>query len=385
MILKRPALQTLALALATLTASFLVLDRWVVTKLGPLSFGRVWHLYINYFDFGFVRRGLVGTLFKMSHLSSLFDNEYFFAIFVQHVFVAVLVALIAVVFLRSKTQIDPLFKAVVFLSPTFILQIAYTTGSLDIFIVIVALLNIFYVRNIVLFSALLMTGVMVHELFLFTIPAQLTAWYIRRDLDVVRDFRSVLKTFALPLAAVVGAMVVIALFGKTDMPQTQFEATMAGIIPHAAHKMALWSGYFEVGSSIDDNSRPIGFILWKLLTNLVYIAIPVAYLLAVTFVLSRLESNIVRRTLLVLSALIPPLTYLVATDFFRWIGLGANMALFLLLFYVVTRGATVKRGWLVFLLSFSILAPFGGAVIGNPFPAHKFILNKLMSKPVTDD
>ena len=41
--------------------SFAVLNRWVFTDLGFLSYGRLWQLNISYTDFGFFRRGLMGT------------------------------------------------------------------------------------------------------------------------------------------------------------------------------------------------------------------------------------------------------------------------------------------------------------------------------------
>jgi hypothetical protein len=378
MTLKRPALETLALATLSCLASFLILDRWTVTKLGPLSFGRVWQLYINYFDFGFVRRGLVGTIVHSTHLSSLFANEYYFAIFVQHVAIFALAALTAVYFLRSKTESGALFKAVVFLSPTFILQCSYTTGSLDVFVLSIVILNILFVRNVILFSVLLALGIFVHELFAFTIPAQLAAFYIRNDLDLFSRFADTLKRLALPVAATAAAILVIVLFGQTHMPRGQYEAMMAAMIPHAVGKMDLWSGYFEVGSSVDDNSRSALFLGRHLLDNLIYVIIPAAYVALLVFVLSRREADVFRRVLLVAGAAAPLVAYLVASDFFRWLGLSGNLALLLLVYYVHERGATVRRGWLVALLCFSVLAPFGGAVIQNPFPAHKFILNRFL-------
>ena len=162
MTLSRNAQVTLALAFAALVAAFLILDRWIVTDLGLRSFGRIWAFYVNYPDFGFVRRGLVGTVLQATQLSDLFANAYHFAIAVQHAALVALVALTAAYFLRSKYDHGALFKAVVFLSPAFILQVAYTTGSLDIFVLIVAFLNIVMVRNVLWFSALIFVGPLIH-------------------------------------------------------------------------------------------------------------------------------------------------------------------------------------------------------------------------------
>ena len=380
MTLKRPALETLALSAFTVLTSFLILDRWCVTALGPLSFGRVWQLYINYFDFGFVRRGLVGTILQATHLSGLFGDEYYFAIFVQHLAILAFVGLVALHFLRSKTEHSLLFKAVIFLSPTFILQVAYTTGSLDVFVLMIAVINIVFVRKVWLFSALLALGIFVHELFLFTIPAQLVALYLRNDGDAFKRFGATARLLALPILATLAALAVVALFGKTGVPREAFEAKMAGLIPHAAHKIDLWSGYFEVGSDVDDNARPLGRLARHLYGHLLYILVPLGYLATLTVVLVRREPRTFERLLLVAATLLPLFAYLVASDFFRWVGLSANLAILLLLYYSETPAAPVRRAWLWVLLAYSLLAPFGGAVIDNPFPAHKFILNHFRSK-----
>lgn len=381
MTLKRPALETLALAALSCLASFLVLDRWVVTKLGPLSFGRVWQFYISYADFGFVRRGLVGTIMQATHLSSLFSNEYYFAITVQHLAIFALTALMATHFLRSKVDPGLLFKAVVFLSPTFILQCSYTTGSLDVFILAIVILNILFVRNTVLFSLLLALGVFVHELFAFTIPAQMAAYYIRNDLDGISRFRDTAKALALPVVASAAAMLIILLFGQTHVPRAEFEAVMAAKIPHAVQKMDLWSGYFEVGSDVSENGHSIGYLLRRLGRGFVYIVVPLSYLFTLLFVLGRGETRTLNRWMLILTAILPVFVYLVATDFFRWVGFAADLALLFLVFYSADQGMKIRKRWLLVLLSFSLLAPFGGAVLENPFPAHKFILTHFWPRP----
>lgn len=39
-----------------------VMNRWIFTDIGLLSIGRIWQLFIDWQDYGIVRRGLVGTL-----------------------------------------------------------------------------------------------------------------------------------------------------------------------------------------------------------------------------------------------------------------------------------------------------------------------------------
>ena len=55
--------------------SFAVLNRWIVTDLGIHSYGRIWQLYVSYSDFGFFRRGLIGTFLSDTGLNQLIENE----------------------------------------------------------------------------------------------------------------------------------------------------------------------------------------------------------------------------------------------------------------------------------------------------------------------
>lgn len=377
MTLSRNTQATLLLALASTAAAFLILDRWIVTELGVRSFGRVWAFYVNYPEFGFVRRGLVGTLLQATPFPDLFSNAYHFAITVQHLALAVLIGLTTAYFLRAKHDHGWLFKAAVFLSPAFILQVAYTTGSLDVFILIIAFLNIVFVRNVFVFSTLLLVGPLIHEIFLFTVPAQFTAYAIRHDLDLRTPLPRMAKLLALPLVAVAVPTAMVALFGATTMPQAPYEAAMAKLIPHAVGQMDLWSGYFEVGSTIDQNTRSLGFLGEHLLRHMGYWALPMTYAALLFGLVLRNEDRWLYRLLIAGSALAPLVIYLIATDIYRWIGLSATMSLLLLLFYGSCQQLKLGRAPLVLLLAFSICAPFGGPVIQSPFPIHTFLLKKL--------
>lgn len=374
----RGRLETLVLAAISLAAAIFVLDRWLVTGLDPLAYGRIWQLFINYPEFGFTRRALIGTLLHLTGLRALFPNEYHFAIFAQHLGIIALVAVTATYFLRSRTEHSLLFKAVVFLSPTFILQAAYTTGSLDVFVLTLVAANVLLVRNMVVFSLLLAVGVFIHELFLFTVPAQLLAFHMRRELDVFARPAEAARMLALPIATVVVSMLVIRIAGESQLPRARYEGMMETLIPHAAHKIDLWSGYFEVSSSVGDNSRSASYLLRHLAAKLGYIFIPVAYVAVLAATLVRQERAPIWKLALLVAVVAPIFVYLVATDFYRWVGLAANMAILLLITYVDQRNARVGAGWLWALMCFSLLAPFGGAAIENPFPAHKFLLNKVL-------
>ncbi len=77
-------------------------------------------------------------------------------------------------------------------------------------------------------------------------------------------------------------------------------------------------------------------------------------------------------------AVVSPLfAALVATDYYRWVAMSANMAILLTLVVVVQTGKTDSR-WNAPLLLYCVLAPFGGAAIDRPFPMHQFIIERLL-------
>src|SRR5687768_16881641 len=104
-VVARSGNSTLVLTLLAILYSFVCLERWLVTDLGLLSFGRVWHLYVSYIDFGFVRRALLGTVLSLTRINSLFGNEYIFGLFSHHLLIVVLTCLVAVYIVRY-TNVD---------------------------------------------------------------------------------------------------------------------------------------------------------------------------------------------------------------------------------------------------------------------------------------
>jgi hypothetical protein len=214
-------------------------------------------------------------------------------------------------------------------------------------------------------------------LFVFTVPAQFTALLIRKDCDPLAEFGRAMRLLAAPIAAVAVAVLAVALFGPTDLPRAEYEAAMAKLIPHAVGQVDLWSGYFEVGSSVHENSRTLSFLLSQLLKHSIFLLIPVAYAGFALLLLLRNEQRPVFRLLLIASSVTPLLVYVVATDLYRWVGMSANVSLLLVMTYGALRPLKLERTLLVVLLVFSLFAPFGGAVIDNPLPMHKFVMKEL--------
>lgn len=365
--------QIAAIFIFSVLASFFILNRWVLTDTGLLSFGRVWQFYISYEDFGFVKRALIGTVFSVTGVNSILQNEYYFALLVQHFAIFVFAAILFSYIIKRRINDIP-FIATLALSPALIVQSGYTTGSLDIFILILVSINILFCRILPIFCAILAVGVLTHELFVFTIPAQLVAYYfhLRKQGDA-RLFVPAVSTMAstlVPIILIVG-------YGASNLPKDTFDSIIESKIPLAAGQHRLWSGYYETSST---TSSYIIDAIVKLAADVAigaaFLIIPLIYTILVWLRLLSVPMLTSDKVLLSIAIVFPLLTSFLATDLYRWIGMSAGLGLMLTLSFI-GKGAAPKSGFTYALLPFSLLAPFGAAQIDRPFPLHQFVLEGL--------
>lgn len=355
-------------ALATV-AALIVLNRWAVTDLGVASYGRVWQLQISYLDFGFIRRGLVGTLLGLSGLNAVFANEYHSALLVHHLGIVALVGLVASFCLVNRIH-DLVVIVGVALSPALIIQSAYTTGCLDLFVILLAALNILYVRNQLLFALVLVTGILTHELFLFTIPAQFLAFTIGKG-ALHGGWK--ISRLALPVAVALATLALILLWGKINIDRAAFESVMFRKMPHAAHQHPLWSGFYELSATPEQNASGSGnLMLGQLRSYWPYMVPSLLYCLLVSARAALLVETFAVR----LAASVATLVCFIATDFYRWISLSADLGLLLTLLLIKEQGKRPDRFLSYAVAAFCLLAPFGAYPIDRPFPMHQLVLER---------
>lgn len=363
------------LFLAASLIAFAVLNRWLVTDIGLLSYGRIWQLYASYSDFGFVRRAFVGTILTESGINSLFKNEYHFAIAAHHIAIAILASMIAYYCISRKIT-DSAFLASVAFSPALIIHSGYSTGSLDVFVVIFAAINILFVRNLAIFTIVMVSGVLTHELFIFTVPAQFFAILMRSG--KARNSYPV-KLLFVPAFAFTAATIAVVFFGTVDMPRETVEQIMRQKIPIAEGRHGLWSGYFEIASTAEQNATSsLQNLATALRTDFIWLVIPLTYIALLIARLWSYSERSIETAFMTIAVLAPLLTALVATDYYRWIAMSANMGILLALVYATQAGRSSSR-WNIPLFVLCLLAPFGGAAIDRPFPVHQFIIERFMN------
>lgn len=351
------------------------LNRWIVTDLGLQSFGRLWQYYVSYFDFGFVRRAFIGTILNETGLNDYLKNPYVFGFIFYAINILILSLIILFYCLRNNVFPSWHGYAVIFFSPVFIWQSGYLTGAQDIYLLILAGVCTLYVTSWAFLTVFSVLGILTHELFAFMFPATALIVYFKRvgatNVDV-KEISWMLTSSILVLSA----FFLVVFFG-VDVERGQFERLMAERLGIAAHQHPFWSGYVELFSTPKENITRFN-ALGKVINNFHYAVIPIAYASILAFAVSLyIKVKLWERFLVLLVLTFPMFVTFVAADFYRWVGMSANMSLLAILVFYNEHLLVIPKKIFLLILSFSMLAPFGAAEIERPFPAHQMVLEKV--------
>jgi hypothetical protein len=366
-----------AVAAASLFVTLIFVNRWFITDLGVLSFGRVWQYFVSYADFGFARRELWGTVLSLTGINRLFANAYYFsyAFYILEIFA--FVGGIWFFLLRRADKRSVWFYFALFFSPVLVLQSGYLTGTQDLQLLLIAMILTLYVKSPITFAVGCCAGVLTHELFVFLLPFLFLAYYFKTSPTV--SIRGLFTSQVVVPATVVVFVILITVFGgRLDVPESRYDQVMAQKMPAAAGNHSLWSGYTEVAWSIERNAGTANGTLEAIAENKGYVIVPVAYTMLVAVIavgFTAVGSGWFRGALFI-SILFPMLTVFVATDVYRWIGMSGNLAWLLILAAMGQSRYSAPRWCFMALALFVVVAPFGAAEIARPFPAQQLLLEK---------
>jgi hypothetical protein len=154
---------------------------------------------------------------------------------------------------------------------------------------------------------------------------------------------------------------------------------MRNKMPIAEGQHGLWSGYFEIASTTEQNATgALQNLISELKTNFNWLIIPLIYVALLIVRLWNYSKNSLEVVAIAIAVLAPLLTALLATDYYRWIAMSANMGILLALIYATQTGRSNSR-WNIPLLILCVFAPFGSAQIDRPFPMHQFVLERVLN------
>ncbi|ARN79932.1 hypothetical protein [Methylocystis bryophila] len=365
----------------------LILNRWIITPKGLASFGRLWQFYISYSDFGFLRRGLLGTILSKTRINAIITNEYIFAI----VFVSIVgcvIAYLLYIFL-CKSNFNRVSALAVALSPALLPHFGYAADNFDALAFVIASILILNITNIPVLVVGIAVGILMHEIFMFYVPILLAVLFLEnrtseKDAEggETGNYRkNLVSAFAILVTCAV-AYASLKIFGAKGVDQAEFEALMAGKTPIAMGKNAFWSGYFEIFSTLQENiefsAEPLSRLLS--LSAIKYILAPSLYLLLLLSVIYQwLRNRDILLLLMVVGASLAPLAIsVVGADFLRWECMACNAALLAILALARRLQMQIPNPAAYAMIAFFLLAPFGSNPLERPLPVHQMIAEKFI-------
>lgn len=177
--------------------------------------------YVNYFDFGFVKRGLIGTLLYPVMRATSDDRLLASAVVVLLDLAIVLAGLVLInrAFEREPLidkKIGDVIKFILVFSPVGVMQLSYDVGRFDHVTIVLAVASLFLILRGADFHAglLLATGILVHEaVFVFAFPVLLAILIaVHNDKPPLRAFVAALRFATVPIACAAAVLV----FGNSN-------------------------------------------------------------------------------------------------------------------------------------------------------------------------
>lgn len=338
------------------------------------------YYYVNYFDLGFIKRGLIGTIYNVLGVPAWLDSPALI-VAISHGFVSLVVAALFWAFARRQLQDWPISDKLpvysfILLSPAFFVRLGFDTGRMDLWCLAISIATLMLVSNehISPWRASFVSGVsiavqmLIHDAsILFFSPLIFAALQYRCDFSSVgmriRFFRS------LPVAAcTLFAGFSLLAWGRFEAGQDVLDRALIDLHPGLAGGMPMeltWT-LSKTIKMVWAGLSPWSFFGGHILT-ISYFLISAALVLFITKAPWWMYA----------SACCPLIVSFLATDSLRFLGISV-VSLFLLVL-VVGRGSEclvlprpVRTGLFILAAFFFVFGPWS-CCSGDPLPLLRYV------------
>ena len=169
------------------------------------------YYYVNYFDLGFIKRGLIGSLFKILRLSDNLNPSSL--VLTSHLFFSVLFCITFWIFTRScfkdwKLKEKIPFYTLFTLSPVLFFRLGYDIGRMDLICLVFSLFTIIltlsesysFTKKCIFISLIISLQLLIHEASLFFyIPLIIGLLFYKYPNIRYKKISKILPIFLLPL------------------------------------------------------------------------------------------------------------------------------------------------------------------------------------------
>ena len=195
------------------------------------------YYYVNYFDLGFIKRGLVGTLLKISSLP-LYLSPSALVLFCHIFFLILLVIIFWISLKKSFNNYKPkdkiFYYSMFLLSPVLFLRVGYDIGRMDLFLLLITLLSIFFIQhkyipflgNSLFISLCISIQLLIHDVSILFYSPLIICFYLYRYSYLVRkNISQVIFIFSMPI--ILGLFLLI--YGRYELGSIQLAEYLLNI------------------------------------------------------------------------------------------------------------------------------------------------------------
>ena len=193
-------------------------------SLSSISASLKGYYYVNYFDLGFIKRGLIGSIYKVLHFSENLSPS--FLVLTSHIFFSILFSISFWIFSRScfknwKLKEKIPFYTLFLLSPVLFLRLGYDIGRMDLICLVFSLFTIIltlddyfsFIKKCIFISISISLQLLIHEAaLLFYSPLILGLLFYKYPNERFQKILKILPIFSLPL--ITGFLLLI--FGRYE-------------------------------------------------------------------------------------------------------------------------------------------------------------------------
>ena len=182
------------------------------------------YYYVNYFDLGFIKRGLIGSIFKILNLSDNLTPSVL--VLTSHVFFLILFSVSFWIFTREcfknwKLNLKIPFYTLFTLSPVLFLRLGYDIGRMDLICLVFSLFTIIltlrdsysFTNKCIIISISISLQLLIHEASLFFYsPLVIGLLFYKYPNIRFKKLLKILPIFSLPL--ITGFLILV--FGRYE-------------------------------------------------------------------------------------------------------------------------------------------------------------------------
>jgi hypothetical protein len=328
-------------------------------NLEPLYTHADWKLSqynVNYFDHGFIRRGLIGTIiFPIFNKITEFPELQKIIVFWKETFFFLIYSTAVSLFIITKTQKQPpivtmMLLSCVLLSPCGLIQASYDFGRYDHANFVVLSLCIFLVHKkaIKTVSILLAIAVLIHENSIFYVHPLVASLVLSKP---IKDLKRLL-ILAAPSCLITG---LVFLFGDKTVDLPSNISLGAAVWGEGIHLYILNPGQTSIS-----------------------VFVFLAYLITLyAFIIHFYKTNNIKIDLNLIVCFAPLILFIIAADWGRWVHY-VLINIFINLGFKISKIERVKFTKFSYLCLAIIALPLGPIGIGDALPYLELIYKKLL-------